>query len=81
MMHVDAPFREVLGAAGLDTVARVLACEGDRLAAWSRTTDTVDGKQQVLPAKNWQQKGATVSIQVDTPVPAYRTVAFVLKLS
>lgn len=37
----DPPFRELLAQARLDTVSRVLACMGDRLAAWSRTSDTV----------------------------------------
>lgn len=55
MIYVDAPFREVLGAAGLDTVARVLACEGDRLAAWSRTTDTVKvGLNGQAPPTGWR---------------------------
>ncbi len=39
--HVDPPFRELLAQARLDSVARVLAAPGDRLAAWSRTSDTV----------------------------------------
>ncbi len=39
--RVDPVFREPLHAAGLDTVKGVLACVGDRLAAWSRTSDTI----------------------------------------
>jgi len=38
---VDRPFREQLRQAGLDTVQAVLARAGDRLAAWSRTSDAV----------------------------------------
>lgn len=40
-MLIDAPFRERLQRAGLDGVQSVLCCIGDRLAAWSRTTDTI----------------------------------------
>lgn len=40
-IYVDRPFRERLAAAGLDAVSRVLAREGDHLAAWSRTSDAV----------------------------------------
>lgn len=40
-MLIDTPFRERLQRAGLDSVQAVLNCVGDRLAAWSRTTDTV----------------------------------------
>ena len=39
-LHMDPPYANVLRDAGLDTVSRVLGCTGDRLAAWSRTTDT-----------------------------------------
>ncbi len=38
---IDPPFRERLTAAGLSGVAPVLACVGDALAAWSRTTDAI----------------------------------------
>lgn len=38
---IDAPFRERLVAAGLSSVSAVLACVGDALAAWSRTTDAI----------------------------------------
>ncbi len=38
---IDPPFREHLRRAGLDSVSAVLACVGDRLAAWSRTGDTI----------------------------------------
>ena len=38
---IDAPFREQLRGAKLDSVRAVLACVGDRLAAWSRTSDTI----------------------------------------
>ncbi len=41
-MHVDPRFEAVLADAGLDTVSDVLRCSGDRLAAWSRTTDTIN---------------------------------------
>lgn len=40
-MLIDTPFRERLKRAGLDSVQAVLRCVGDRLAAWSRTTDTI----------------------------------------
>lgn len=38
---IDAPFRDQLQRASLDSVRAVLACMGDRLAAWSRTSDTI----------------------------------------
>ncbi len=38
---IDPPFRDHLHRADLDHVASVLACMGNRLAAWSRTTDTI----------------------------------------
>lgn len=38
---VDPPFREQLGCAKLDSVQAVLACLGDRLAAWSKTSDAI----------------------------------------
>jgi tRNA A-37 threonylcarbamoyl transferase component Bud32 len=38
---IDPPFRELLAGAGFDSVERVLACKGDHLAAWSRTSDTI----------------------------------------
>ncbi len=38
---IDRPYRSHLADAGLDSVASILACPGDRLAAWSRTTDTI----------------------------------------
>ena len=38
---IDPPFREHLRRAKLDTVPAVLACLGDHLAAWSRTSDTI----------------------------------------
>ncbi len=38
---IDPPFREQLHLAGLDTVESVLARAGDRLAAWSRTSDAI----------------------------------------
>lgn len=41
LMVIDPPFRGRLAAHGLDTVARVLACGGDHLAAWSRTSDVI----------------------------------------
>ncbi len=40
-MVVDAPFRKQLACAKLDSVQAVLRCIGDRLAAWSRTTDVI----------------------------------------
>lgn len=40
-MVIDPPFRELLARIELDNVPAVLACVGDRLAAWSRTTDTI----------------------------------------
>lgn len=41
-MISDKPYRQRLAEAGLATVQQVLACHGDRLAAWSRTSDTVE---------------------------------------
>lgn len=38
---IDPPFRKQLHLAGLDTVQAVLARAGDRLAAWSRTSDAI----------------------------------------
>lgn len=40
-MTIDPPFRESLERAGLAHVSSLLTCVGDRLAAWSRTTDTI----------------------------------------
>jgi tRNA A-37 threonylcarbamoyl transferase component Bud32 len=40
-IRIDAPFSEQLQRARLDSVNAVLACTGDRLAAWSRTSDTI----------------------------------------
>lgn len=40
-LFIDRPFRELLERSRLDSVAAVLACPGDRLAAWSRTSDTI----------------------------------------
>jgi tRNA A-37 threonylcarbamoyl transferase component Bud32 len=40
-MTIDRPFRKQLSQAGLDRVSVVLSCVGDRLAAWSRTSDTI----------------------------------------
>jgi len=40
-MTIDRPFREQLRLAELGSVPAVLARVGDRLAAWSRTTDTI----------------------------------------
>jgi hypothetical protein len=40
-MVIDPPFRDPLARATLDSVGAVLRCVGDRLAAWSRTTDTI----------------------------------------
>ncbi len=39
--YIDPAYAEALSRAGLHTVQRVLDCVGDRLAAWSRTTDTI----------------------------------------
>jgi tRNA A-37 threonylcarbamoyl transferase component Bud32 len=41
---IDGPYREPLARARLDSVGSVLRCVGDRLAAWSRTTDTIHYK-------------------------------------
>jgi len=41
MIHTDSAYADSLSRAGLDTVQGVLDCVGDRLTAWSRTTDTV----------------------------------------
>jgi tRNA A-37 threonylcarbamoyl transferase component Bud32 len=40
-MVIDSPFRDRLVGARLDRVGAVLACIGDGLAAWSRTTDAI----------------------------------------
>lgn len=40
-LFIDRPFRELLARARLDSVTAVLACLGDRLAAWSRSSDTI----------------------------------------
>ncbi len=40
-LYIDPAYAETLSWAELDTVQRVLDCRGDRLAAWSRTTDTI----------------------------------------
>jgi hypothetical protein len=40
-MHCDPAYRERLRACGLDTVGAVLARVDGRVAAWSRTTDTL----------------------------------------
>jgi tRNA A-37 threonylcarbamoyl transferase component Bud32 len=40
-MLIAPPFRGRLAAAGLNRVGAVLDCFGDRLAAWSRTTDSI----------------------------------------
>ncbi len=42
VLHIDPAFAGTLGRAGLDDVQAVLDCVGDRLAAWSRTTDTIE---------------------------------------
>jgi hypothetical protein len=41
-MVSDKPYRRRLADAGLATVKQVLVCQGDRVAAWSRTSDTVE---------------------------------------
>lgn len=40
-MHIDPVYRERLQACGLNSVQRVLTCVDGRIAAWSRTTDTL----------------------------------------
>ncbi len=40
-LTIDLPFRAQLRRAKLDKVSAVLACTGDRLAAWSRSSDTI----------------------------------------
>jgi tRNA A-37 threonylcarbamoyl transferase component Bud32 len=40
-MVIDPPFRDRLIHCNLDTVSSVLACVGDELAAWSRTSDAI----------------------------------------
>jgi len=40
-IHIDPPYADALAQAGLHTVGAVLDCVGDRLSAWSRTTDTI----------------------------------------
>ena len=41
VMYIDPAYAETLAHVGLNTVENVLNCAGDRLSAWSRTTDTV----------------------------------------
>jgi hypothetical protein len=41
-MVSDKPYGQRLADADLATVQQVLACQGDRVAAWSRTSDTVE---------------------------------------
>lgn len=41
-MHIDPAYAGTLARAHLDNVQDVLDCIGDRLAAWSRTTDTIE---------------------------------------
>lgn len=48
-MRIDPAYRAPLSNAGLATVSAVLGTIGDRLAAWSRTTDTV---YAALPGSN-----------------------------
>ena len=48
-MHIDPAYRAPLAKAGLASVAAVLGTIGDRLAAWSRATDTV---YAALPGSN-----------------------------
>ncbi|MCK6456296.1 MAG: lipopolysaccharide kinase InaA family protein [Phycisphaerae bacterium] len=40
-MHVDSPYRQAIAEAGLASVEAVLTTLGDRLVAWSRTSDTI----------------------------------------
>lgn len=40
-IHIDPPFQARLNRVALARVDEVLRCEGDRLAAWSRTGDTI----------------------------------------
>ncbi|MCB9858147.1 MAG: hypothetical protein H6818_20880 [Phycisphaerales bacterium] len=40
-MEIDKPYAGMLQRAGLGSVSSVLHCEGDCLAAWSRTTDVI----------------------------------------
>lgn len=54
-MHIDPPFRTPLAAARLDDVSAVLSCMGDRLAAWSRSSDTI--------ACQLPQSGASIYIK------------------
>lgn len=48
-IQIDPAYADALRRARLDTVARVMATAGDRLAAWSRTTDTVYCRPSSLP--------------------------------
>lgn len=41
-MHIDPAYAETMAKAGLNAVQPVLRCVGDRLAAWSRSTDTIE---------------------------------------
>jgi len=41
-LTIDPAFAPAMAVAGLDSVARILHCLGDHVAAWSRTSDTVE---------------------------------------
>jgi len=48
---MDVPYREILAAASLDTVQRVLDVVGDDVVAWSRSSDTI--RVQLPRNGNW----------------------------
>lgn len=64
-IQIDPPYREQLQRAKLDSVVSVLARVGERLAAWSRTSDTIvvrieDGASSVYVKRyhypRWRQR-------------------------
>lgn len=47
----DPPYRDVLAAAGLNTVENILDAEGQHVVAWSRSSDTI--RHQLPPIRHW----------------------------
>lgn len=43
-LTIDPAFAPAMAVAGLDSVSKILHCLGDHVAAWSRTSDTVEVK-------------------------------------
>lgn len=64
-LTIDRPYGEQLRRCGLDSVPALLACVGHRLAAWSRSSDTIrydlpDGSSQIYIKRyhypRWRQR-------------------------